>query len=300
MADAPPPGPPPPRVPEGWKAVWNAQYNEWFYVNHFTKASQWEKPTEPARDPNSSGAAPPHSPPPSYLPSSANTTTANEKENPNNPYNQSHAKQNVDADARYAAQLQAEENARLANARPTSSTGGSRGAADSFYNQPSGNNSGYGGQQNYQGSPSSPPGYGQQQQGAPQQDGKRGLFSKLLGKSSHPQYSQQPQGYGQPQYPPQGQYYGQGYPPQQSYYGPPQPQYQQAPQKSGGIGAGGALLGAGAGLVGGALLMDAFEDHEQYNEQQAYQQGEDQGYDQGYDQGNDNDGGGDYGGGGDF
>ena len=29
MADAPPPGPPPPKVPEGWKAVWNDQYKEW-------------------------------------------------------------------------------------------------------------------------------------------------------------------------------------------------------------------------------------------------------------------------------
>ncbi|KAL8830483.1 MAG: hypothetical protein Q9170_005712 [Blastenia crenularia] len=27
---APPSGPPPPRVPEGWKAQWNDQYHEWF------------------------------------------------------------------------------------------------------------------------------------------------------------------------------------------------------------------------------------------------------------------------------
>ena len=40
------------------------------------------------------------------------------------------------------------------------------------------------------------------------------------------------------------------------------------------MGAGGALLGAGAGLVGGALLMNAFDDHEQFEQQQAYQQGE--------------------------
>ena len=26
---------------QGWKAVWNNQYNEWFYVNIHTKASQW-------------------------------------------------------------------------------------------------------------------------------------------------------------------------------------------------------------------------------------------------------------------
>jgi len=34
MADyAAPAGPPPPKVPAGWKAVWNAQYSEWFFVN---------------------------------------------------------------------------------------------------------------------------------------------------------------------------------------------------------------------------------------------------------------------------
>jgi hypothetical protein len=30
---APPSGPPPPKVPEGWKAVWNNEYKEWFYVS---------------------------------------------------------------------------------------------------------------------------------------------------------------------------------------------------------------------------------------------------------------------------
>lgn len=30
MADfLPPSGPPPPKVPEGWKAVWDEQYKEW-------------------------------------------------------------------------------------------------------------------------------------------------------------------------------------------------------------------------------------------------------------------------------
>jgi hypothetical protein len=33
MSDfAPPSTPPPPKVPEGWKAQWNDQYKEWFYV----------------------------------------------------------------------------------------------------------------------------------------------------------------------------------------------------------------------------------------------------------------------------
>ncbi|KLP11144.1 rna-binding protein [Fusarium fujikuroi] len=51
MADfAPPSGPPPPKAPEvpaGWAVRWNDQYKEWFYVNIYTKQSQWEKPTAP-------------------------------------------------------------------------------------------------------------------------------------------------------------------------------------------------------------------------------------------------------------
>src|SRR5262245_47806311 len=81
MADyAPPSGPPPPKVPEGWKAVWNSQYNEWFYVNIYTKQSQWDKPTEPTYAPPSDGAPP--GPPPGYDHSSSMQTT----EKSNNPY----------------------------------------------------------------------------------------------------------------------------------------------------------------------------------------------------------------------
>ncbi|POS82316.1 hypothetical protein EPUL_005458, partial [Erysiphe pulchra] len=63
---APPPGPPPtasPQVPEGYKAQWNEQYKEWFYVNIYTKKSQWEKPKEPAY-PNTETSPP--GPPPGY------------------------------------------------------------------------------------------------------------------------------------------------------------------------------------------------------------------------------------------
>lgn len=31
---APPTGPPPPKVPEGYKAVWNAEYKEWFALTY--------------------------------------------------------------------------------------------------------------------------------------------------------------------------------------------------------------------------------------------------------------------------
>ncbi|KAG6328829.1 hypothetical protein ID866_10260 [Astraeus odoratus] len=50
----------------------------------------------------------------------------------------------------------------------------------------------------------------------------------------------------------------------------------------------------GAGLVGGALLMDAIEDHDEHERAEGFDQGYDQGYDQGFDQGFD---GGDFGGG---
>lgn len=62
--------------------------------------------------------------------------------------------------------------------------------------------------------------------------------------------------------------------------------------------------------MGGALLMDAFEDHEDHEREEAYDQGESttcpihrgmlmrfflcEGYDQGFDQGNDDGGGGDW------
>jgi hypothetical protein len=52
----PPTGPPPPKVPEGWTPRWNSEYKEWFFVNIYTKKSQWDKPTEPVYPPNSDGA----------------------------------------------------------------------------------------------------------------------------------------------------------------------------------------------------------------------------------------------------
>ncbi|MCJ1455483.1 hypothetical protein MMC28_005838 [Mycoblastus sanguinarius] len=303
MSDfAPPSGPPPPRVPEGWKAMWNAQYSEWFYVNTYTKQSQWDRPTSPVY-PSSSGGPPPGAPP-SYTGGSttypAGTTPSpypQEKGHlgTNNPYSGPAggmgSNQNIDEDARYAAQLQAEEDARAkAAGRPLSAD---RGESDSYYG---------GGQMGGQGN------YDQQQlppREAAKKGGLGGLLSKFGGKhgtSPQPQqgygggYGQQSQygqqqGYGGGYQPQQG--YG-GYPPQQGYgyggpppgqYGGYPPQAAAAPAKKHGLGtAGGAALGLGGGLLGGALLADAFE-------------GGDDGGDGG-DGGGGDDGGGD--GGGDF
>ncbi|KAL1306468.1 hypothetical protein AAFC00_005166 [Neodothiora populina] len=295
MADyVPPPGPPPPKVPAGWKAQWNDQYKEWFYVNLHTKQSQWEKPTEPVY--GADGGAPPGAPP-GYDHNSSRTTGPEKGSylNTNNPYGpgagSSHSSShNVVDDEAYARKLQEEENARV---RATAD----RGAADGYYGA---------------GASSSPaptygqgPQYGQTAASYPQQhqpelpprDGTRskgGLMGKLFGKTSSSSRPQQPYGYGQPHYqqgPPPGQYGG--YPQQQPYYGgggyPQQGGYGQPPRKSGGMGVGGAAaLGVGGGLLGGMLLADAMEDHDQ-NEY-------DQGYDQGYDNGQDDYGGGDDGG----
>ncbi|KAL1647977.1 hypothetical protein SLS58_002301 [Diplodia intermedia] len=315
MSDfAPPVGPPPPKVPEGWKAVFNAQYQEWFYVNIYTKQSQWEKPIEPIYPPyEAEGSAPPPGPPPSYGHGGDARPLGPEKTglSSNNPYGPGGggyggSGQNISEDERLARQLQAEEDARAHGGHSPMPGGGARGASDGYYAQQGGSSAspGYGSQQ--------PPGYGQQAPGYGSQElppraedsrGKKsgGFLGKLLGKASgsrpgggygqqQPQYGgyQQPQGYNQG--PPQGQY---GYAPQQGYYGQqgggmPYGGVQQKPKK-GGLGAGGAAaLGVGGGLVGGMLLADAIDDHDEHE----YEQG----YDQGYDNGND----GDFGGGDDF
>lgn len=217
-----------------------------FYVNTYTKQSQWERPTEPAHGASSDTA--PSGAPPTYSQGPSQTVSGEKS-----------GHSTTDADARYAAQLQAEEDARAAAAgRPVS-----RNA-----------------QQEYQNTPMP---YDQQQLPPRPQEksgGHKGLLGKLMGKVSQPHqsYGQQPQGGAYPGYPPQQPGYGQpaygGYPPQQGYGGgygggyPPQGYgggyAQQPPRRTGGgMGAGGAAaLGLGGGLLGGMMLGEAMEDHD--------------------------------------
>lgn len=224
-------------------------------------------PTQPVYD--DSGA--PSGPPPGYVGAG---TTGDKK---NNPYDDHSAGSNVESDAALAARLQAEEDARAHD------SSGNRGAAQDFYNQSSSTpNTNMG----------STPSYSQQ--ALPQREEKsKGLFGKLLGKvgggssSSSHGYQQQPQ-YGQQQYggggyggqPQYQQGYQQGYPQQGYQQGYGQQGYGGGgygggygqPKKSGGgMGmAGGAALGLGGGLVGGMLIADAMEDHDQNEYNQGY------------------------------
>lgn len=238
-----------------------------FFVNLSTGKSQWDPPQAPA---SGAEAAPPSEPPPSYHQAGpANTAAAASAEDKktaigsNNPYNPANVQNRaspsmMDDDARLAAKLQAEEDARAGGQRTPS-------AAADYYSGPSRPLSTEGG---YAAGPSS-------QSPMPEQKrSKGGFLSKLMGKSSRsssqprPQYASYPQqsggyyGGGYPQGPspqpgygyPQGGYGG--YPPQSGYY----PQ-QQPPRRSGGMGtAGAAALGVGGGMLGGLLLADAVDD----------------------------------------
>lgn len=295
-----------------------------FFVNIYTKASQWEKPTSPAVDPTAIHGGAPGGPPPAYVPGSNAAPRGDSK----SPTGLSTHRQETDAEL--AARLQAEENARSERSGGDQSRGTHDGSQAYQYGQPS--------SQQYAQQPQ--PGYGQQyghsqlspQAADSQASGPRGLIGKLLGKKSsnshgaagypqhgYPQqggYSPQPgynSGYGQPGYgggyPSQGYGGGPGYgppPPQGGYYGGGYPQQQQQPGRTGGgLGtAGGAALGLGGGLIGGALLMNAIDDHDGGGYGGGgyggggYGSGDDGGYGGGGDYGG-GDGGGDGGGGGD-
>ncbi|CAI7620648.1 unnamed protein product [Penicillium glandicola] len=284
MSFAPPSGPPPPSVPEGWKAQYDDRYHAWFYVDLATGKSQWDRPEGPP--PRDDDNLPPNSRAPSYSSAgpgdpAAIASAGDQKQHmgSNNPYNPSantgpgHASPNmIDEDARLAAKLQAEEDSR-AGTRGTGGGSGDRGASSDYYNNASRPQST--GPSGYAAGPAS-------HSPMPEQEQKRskgGFFSKLMGKSSSsrpPRPQQQYASYAQ-QGPPPGAYYGGGYPPQPGPYGQPGPgygggyggypqqggYYQQQPSRrqGGGMGtAGAAALGVGGGLLGGMLIADALDD----------------------------------------
>ncbi|RSL63937.1 hypothetical protein CEP54_004932 [Fusarium duplospermum] len=317
---APPTGPPPPKAPEvpaGWAVRWNDQYKEWFYVNIYTKKSQWEKPTAPVFP---VGEDAPAGPPPGYQPGDGPVPTDTKK----NPYDDQR-NQTVggpstteEDDAKLAARLQAEEDARARGGPGGPDVPAGYGGSNSPFPQ---SNSPYP-QQSGSPYPTELPPRERSKSGG-------GFLGKLLGKGkqmaaghqsgSHGSgygggyqqqqyYGQQPQGY-PGQGPPMGYgaqpHYGQqGYGAPGGYGG-----YGGAPGYGGGYGGGGyggghgggfgghsggrkpggggmgmlggAALGAGAGILGGALIADAIND----NEQDAYQDGFEDGADFGDDGG---------------
>ncbi|PWY74642.1 hypothetical protein BO83DRAFT_377682 [Aspergillus eucalypticola CBS 122712] len=265
MSFAPPSGPPPSSVPEGWKAQFDDRYKQWFYVDLRTGRSQWERPEGPTYQEDSQ--RPPSGPPPSYDASRPgdrpSSTAAGGDKKPlgsRNPYN-SQSDSTLESDARLAAQLQAEEEAQARRRSPMPPAQAQSGAASDYYAENSSSRV-----QSPQGPSTSP---------APKQERSRGFLGKLMGRHSGGSSSSSAGGMGYSRPPQQAAYgypqagYGGYPPPQQAGYGyssyPAQGGYyaqQQAPQRRhNGMGtAGAAALGVGGGLLGGFLLADAVED----------------------------------------
>lgn len=277
---APPPGPPPtasPQVPEGYKAQWNEQYKEWFYVNIYTKKSQWEKPKEPAYPENE---LPPQCPPPGY-------SSEKKEQNEHTIVNSG----NGESDASMGARLQSEEEKRARGASEMAPgymqqtlppreqkskpgfLGKLLGKANSGSNNPPQNfgpQPAYGQQPPY-GYPPAPQ-YGGYPPPTQQAYPPQGFVPQGYPPQSYPPQAYPPQGY--PQFPPQqGQmqpsYYPQAYGQQGYASGVPNPNVKKSGNGMSMVG--GAALGAGAGLVGGMLLENAIENREEEIYQQGYQ-----------------------------
>src|SRR5690242_7790823 len=255
-------GPPPPKVPEGWKAVWNDQYHEWFFVNIYTKQSSWEKPTEPVYPPREAplSGAPPGAPPSYGGAAVSHPTGTSEKSNfsSNNPYNSQQP--GISEDEKLARRLQEEEQARsngMNNDYYSQSHGGYGASGPSLAGAPhSGGYPAPGGysQEQHQQAPSMPYQSTPYQQQEDQSRGKSkgGILGKLLSKASSKGSSHHP-----PQHYGGGGYYGgQGMYQQRPGYGMPPGRR----PGGGGMGAGGIAMGAGAGLLGGAMLGSAMAD----------------------------------------
>ncbi|PGH00586.1 hypothetical protein GX51_05685 [Blastomyces parvus] len=305
MSFAPPSTPPPPRVPDGWKTQFDDRYKEWYYINLKTGISQWEPPPLPdTLPPPYDEAATATSSDPTATAAVAEATKGDVKttstaspsastpvqlgsNNPYNPARQRSASEGPDTrtsmedkliaeDAKLAAKLQAEEDERARLDRDQSL----QTSADSPQPQP-------------QPQTLSPPPHEAKRSRSSSGGGFLGkLISKASSKVHHgssnsagsgsgfgsPHHQQQPyQQQQQPQYPqyqrPYSAPYGySGYPAGGAgMYGPQQPyMYGQPPRQRrgmGGMGPGGAAaLGLGGGLLGGALLANAMDDHHDYQE----------------------------------
>lgn len=261
-----------------------------FYVNIHTKKSQWEKPTEPSYPDNE---PPPPGPPPRYSPrqAGADVLPADSK--------QSHLvttdNDNNASSAATAARLDSEERGISRGSNDASQGYGQqplppretkpkmgllgkllgKSGGSSGHNEPGLDNNApgqynvqqpqYGYSQPQYGS--HPPPQPQYQQGYPPQ----GYPPQGYPPQGYPPQGYPPQGYPPHGYPPQG-YPPQGYPPQgyaqQGYIPPPA-----AKSKMGGGGlgaAGGAALGVGTGLIGGMLLSEAIDSHDERIYEQGY------------------------------
>ncbi|WEW56337.1 WW domain-containing protein wwm1 [Emydomyces testavorans] len=336
MSFAPPPGPPTPRVPEGWKAQYHDGYKEWYYVDLSTGVSQWNPPPMPAQAPGQRPVSS-SSPPPMYEASGPGNVEAvaaasgtEQKIRPesghsplssNNPYKSPNNENSstkplstpapsdkkdpikvpntMDDDARLAAQLQEEENERARRQ-------GYDSVLEANNTNPPAPNAPYP-SANY--APVSPPpsSSGQQQQ---QTRGKGGFLGKLFNKGKHSQGASggQPQqaGFYPPSPQPQAQYgYTGGYPPQGpgGYYGPQYPPQQYAYGAQPGMqpgrqgGRGGGMGMAGAAALGvGGGLLGGALLANALDDHHDYQEGYQEGFADGDDYGGDDFGGGDFGG----
>lgn len=288
-----------------------------FYVNVYTKKSQWEKPTTPVfpiEDEAPQGA------PPGYEHGSQVSVTDTKKNPYENPYDARSTgasdagpskQQQEDEDARFAAKLQAEEDARAHGGSNRSAMGGaepppgygygeansySQGGGTSPY-PPAQSNSPYAPPQNHSPYPNSQQQPLQQQQYGsdpfpqnlpPRDKGKSaggGFIGKLLGKATagKPQGSSGYGGY--PQQPSYGGYPGAN----NNYGGAPggyggggfgggygggSSGYHKAPKKSGmGMGAMGLAGGAALGLGAGVAGGVLAHEYMEHEEREAYEDG---------------------------
>jgi hypothetical protein len=280
-----------PRVHDG-DTFANIGLSRRFYVNTYTKKSTWDKPTAPAVNPND---APP-GPPPGYVPGSGPSPSdaktnpfVNEATRPGGP---------VSDDERLARQLQEEENSRAGGGaassymntpsqsspspypdqlppRPGDSREGgdkSRGLLGKIFGGSKNKQQGYPGQgqqQYYGGSPAPQQGY---YSSPPPQQGYYGGPPPQQGYGGYGGYPQQ--GYPQQGY---GGYPQQGYP-QQGYGGGYQQQGRPQKSSGGGMGMmGGAALGVGAGLLGGALITHEIDEAQEDAYAEGYNDGQDGG-----------------------